>query len=65
MGTRSPFERYSHMAFLPAGETREPKGLILDERQALSRRVIEAARARDARDMVSRFFGLPVGQAPR
>lgn len=65
MGTRSPLERYSFMAFLPAGETREPTGLILDERQALSRRVIEAARARDARDMVSRFFGLPVGPGPR
>lgn len=65
MGTTRPFERFSVMAFLPAGETREPKGLILDERQALNRRVIEAARAREAQEMVSRFFGLSGRSAPR
>ena len=65
MGTRRPFERLSFMAFLPAGEIREPKGLILDERQVVSRRVIEAARAREAQEMVSRFFGLSGGHAQR
>lgn len=46
------------MAFLPAGETREPNGLILDMSQVARRRALEAARTRAAQEAVAQFFGL-------
>lgn len=46
------------MAFLPDGSIRDPKGLILDPPQAARVRAIEARHAREAQQMVDRFFGL-------
>lgn len=53
------------MAFLPAGDTREPTGLILTVPQVSRRRQIEAARAREAQEMVAKFFGLSGSAAAR
>jgi hypothetical protein len=64
-GTSADLKRFSAMAFLPAGETREPKGLILDAFEASRRRAIEAERARAAQQMVAQFFGLAGPRARR
>jgi hypothetical protein len=58
MGTCRAVVRFSAMAFLPDGRICDPKGLILDASQAGRIRAIEARRAREAQNMVDRFFGL-------
>lgn len=58
MGTCAAFVRFCAMAFLPDGSIRDPKGLILDPTQAARVRAIEARHAREAQQMVDRFFGL-------